>query len=165
VVTTIVKEDTSKDIAELIAERAERGWDLHLAERQLIVRVDENTYTVPSCSGRGTYIVHYGNQVEDCECVDFQVHHISCKHLVAVALFHATRRRANSKCEVCGVGSDEKSLMGLRNDHSKGGPKYCLPHYPESMSQTFLSVGNIVLDRLSSAKEREAAIQDEGVRS
>jgi SWIM zinc finger len=164
VVTTIVKEDTKKNIAwrSLIAERADRGWDLHLRRRQLIAKTGEDTYRVPSCSGRGTYEVRYGNQVESCTCTDFQVHHLACKHLVAVALLYARRRRVHSKCEVCGVGSDEKSLLGLRNDHHKGGPRYCLPHHPESMSQTFLSVENVILDRLSGAEEREAAIQDRG---
>jgi hypothetical protein len=162
VVTTIVKEDTSKDIAELIAERAECGWHLHLRRRQLITRTGEDTYRVPSCSGRGTYTVHYGDKIEDCDCTDFQVHRIACKHLVAVAFIYARRRRVHSTCKVCGVGSHEKTLVGIKNDHHRGGPRYCLPHHPESMT---LGVGNAVLDHLVAAKVREAAIQDEEVKS
>jgi hypothetical protein len=71
---------------------------------------------------------------------------IACKHLTAVALIYA-RRRVHSRCEVCGVGSDEKTLLGIRNDRRRDGPRYCLPHNPESMS---LSVGNFVLDGLAS---------------
>ncbi len=146
-VATIVKEDTSKDIAELIAERAERGRGLHLVKRQLITKTGEDSYTVPSEASsthgaRKTYAVRYGSEVESCECTDFQVHReapLACKHLVAVALIYARRRRVHSTCEVCGVGSHEKTLVGIKNDRRRGGPRWCLPHHPESMSQTFLS--------------------------
>jgi hypothetical protein len=39
-----------------------------------------------------------------------------------------------SRCEVCGVSSHEKALVGLKNDRSKDGPRFCLPHHPESMA-------------------------------
>jgi hypothetical protein len=42
--------------------------------------------------------------------------------------------RKPRRCEVCGVSSHEKSLVGLRNDRRKGGPRFCLPHHPESMA-------------------------------
>jgi len=134
-----------------IADRADRGWDLYLTKRQLITKAGKDTYTVPSCSGHGTYTVHYGGEsgAEDCTCTDYGVHGdtIACKHLTAVALIYARRRRVHSRCEVCGVGSDEKTLLGIRNDRRRDGPRYCLPHNPESMS---LSVGNFVLDGLAS---------------
>jgi hypothetical protein len=79
---------------EEITTRAERGWDLHLTKRQLITKTSEDTYTVPASNG-GTYTVHYGGEAEDCECVDFYVHHgeFACKYLTAVALLFAARRR------------------------------------------------------------------------
>jgi hypothetical protein len=45
-------------------------------------------------------------------------------------------------CEVCGVSSHEKTLVGLRNDRRKDGLRFCLPHHPESMvgSEALLSV-------------------------
>ena len=42
--------------------------------------------------------------------------------------------REGSRCEVCGVSSHEITLVGLRNDRSKYGPRFCLPHHPESMA-------------------------------
>jgi hypothetical protein len=129
--TTIVKQETEKHISELIAERAERGWDLHLRRRQLIIKTDADTYTVPAESGHKTYTVHYGDQVEDCTCADFGVHRgeVACKHLTAVAFLYARRRRVHSRCEVYGAGSSEKALVGIRNDHRRHGPRYCLPHH------------------------------------
>jgi hypothetical protein len=160
--TAIVGQDTEKNIAQMIAERAERaerGWDLHLAKRQLITKTGEDTYTVPAGTGRKSYTVRYGDQAEDCTCTDFGVHggEVACKHLTAVPLIYARRRRVHSRCEVCGAGSHEKALVGIRNDHRRGGPRYCLPHHPENMS---LSVGNAVLDSLAAAKIHEAAIQE-----
>jgi hypothetical protein len=37
-------------------------------------------------------------------------------------------------CEVCGVSSHEKTLVGLKNDRRRGGPRFCLPHHPDSMA-------------------------------
>jgi hypothetical protein len=129
VVTTIVEQDTKKNIGEMIAERAERGWDLHLAKRQLITKTGEDTYTVPAGSaGRKSYTVHYGGDsgAEDCECTDFGVHRgeVACKHLVAVALIYARRRRVHSRCEVCGAGSSDQALDG-RTPKPCIGPARC----------------------------------------
>jgi hypothetical protein len=164
-VTTIIEQDTEQNIGELIAERAERGWDLYLRRRQLITKIGEDTYTVPAGeTSRGKrYTVHYGDEAkvesETCTCTDFVMHGLACKHLTAVALMYARRRRVYSRCEVCSTPSSEKALVGIRNDHRRGGPRYCLPHHPENMS---LSVGNAVLDRLADAKVREATIQADG---
>jgi hypothetical protein len=156
VVTEIVDQASKKDIAEMIASRAMRGWDLYLAKRQLIARTGVDTYTVPASTGRKTYTVHYGGDAEDCECTDYGAHRseLACKHLVAVALIFARRRRVCSRCEVCGVSSREKTLVGLRNDRRRGGPKYCLPHHPDSLG------GEI--DRIAQSIEREAQIQGDG---
>jgi hypothetical protein len=90
----MIPEASEKDITQMIASRAERGYQLYLRARQLITKTGPETYTVPA-SGDGTYTVHYGGKVEDCECTDFEVHRdeISCKHLTAVALLFAKRRR------------------------------------------------------------------------
>jgi hypothetical protein len=42
--------------------------------------------------------------------------------------------REGSRCEVCGVSSHEKTLMGLRNDRRRNGPRFCLPHHPDSLA-------------------------------
>jgi hypothetical protein len=159
VATESVTEPTHGDTAEMIASRADRGWDLYLAKRQLITQTSEDTYLVPA-SGDGTYTVRYGGSRESCECTDFGVHNgarspgLACKHLVSVALIYARRRRVRSRCEVCGVSSHEKTLVGLRNDRRRGGPKYCLPHHPDSLG------GEI--DRIAQSIEREAQIQGDG---
>jgi hypothetical protein len=47
-------------------------------------------------------------------------------------------------CEVCGVSSHEKTLVGLRNDRRRNGPRFCLSHHPDSLAgsvQTFAFVG------------------------
>src|SRR5215216_3359142 len=58
-----------------IASRAERGWDLHLTKRQLIIQTDETTYSVPGSSAGSearSYTVHYGDgDLEECTCTDF----------------------------------------------------------------------------------------------
>ena len=97
-VTEIVDQTSRKDIAEMIDSRAMRGWDLYLAKRQLIARTGEDIYTVPASTGRKTYTVHYGGDAEDCECTDYGAHRseLACKHLTAVALLYATRRRRPS---------------------------------------------------------------------
>jgi hypothetical protein len=42
--------------------------------------------------------------------------------------------RKSSRCEVCGVSSHEKALVGLKNERSKDGPRFCLPHHPDSLA-------------------------------
>jgi hypothetical protein len=46
---------------------------------------------------------------------------------------HPPNREAR-RCEVCGVSSHEKALVGLRNDRRRSGPRFCLPHHPESLA-------------------------------
>ena len=48
-----------------------------------------------------------------------------------------------SRCEVCGVSSHEKALVGLRNDRRRGGPRFCLAHHPDSMA-TFVQSASLV---------------------
>jgi uncharacterized Zn finger protein len=95
VVTEIVDQTSKKDIGEMIASRAERGMQLYLSKRQLIVRTGEDTYSVPG-SGTKHYRVEYGGEVEGCECTDFGVHRgeLACKHLTAVGLLYARRRES-----------------------------------------------------------------------
>lgn len=52
--------------------------------------------------------------------------------------------RKTSRCEVCGISSREKSLVGLRNDYRPNGPRFCLSDHPDSMAssvQSFALVG------------------------
>jgi len=36
-------------------------------------------------------------------------------------------------CEVCGVPATERTLIGLKNDRRRNGPRWCLSHHPASM--------------------------------
>jgi hypothetical protein len=73
--------------------REARGIALFEEHGDEIQQLGRGLYSVPSCSGRGDYLVHYGGDVESCECKDFEFGHV-CKHLYAAALFAAKRWRA-----------------------------------------------------------------------
>ncbi len=103
--TEILLEAAEKTIARMIAERAERGRQLYLTSRQLIAKTSADTYEIPSCTTDEVYAVHYGDSKEDCTCTDFGAHRgeVSCKHLTAVALLFAVRRRGSPRpsCPSC----------------------------------------------------------------
>jgi hypothetical protein len=40
----------------------------------------------------------------------------------------------SGRCEACGVSSQVKTLVGLKNDRRRNGPRFCLPHHPDSMA-------------------------------
>jgi hypothetical protein len=51
------------------------------------------------------------------------------------------KARKGSRCDVCGVSSYEQTLIALKNDRRRNGPRFCLPHHPDSMA----SVGDVRL--------------------
>ncbi len=51
----------------------------------------EDLYLVPSCTGRGFYVVDY--REETCDCPDHEITHENCKHILAVGVHVAKRRR------------------------------------------------------------------------
>jgi hypothetical protein len=67
-----------------------RALELYRERGAEIEIVGENTFGVPSCTGRGLYEVRYGGGVESCSCPDFEFGH-TCKHLLAVGIAHASR--------------------------------------------------------------------------
>ena len=73
--------------------REERGIALFEERGDDIQQLGRGLYSVPSCSGRHDYRVHYDHHGESCGCRDFEFGHV-CKHLYAVALFAAKRRKA-----------------------------------------------------------------------
>ena len=76
--------------------REARGIQLFEERGDEIQQLERGLYSVPSCSGRGDYLVRHGFDVEACECRDFEFHgeQMPCKHLISVAIFAAKRRRA-----------------------------------------------------------------------
>jgi hypothetical protein len=69
--------------------RAERALALYEERGHDIRRIGPETFEVPSCSGRGHYLVRYGGEQEQCSCPDRV---IPCKHLLSVGIMHAARR-------------------------------------------------------------------------
>ena len=65
---------------------------------------DQDLYLVPSCSGagRGFYSVDY--REETCGCPDFTHRRENCKHILAVGVYVAKRRRSEASPHVCNDG-------------------------------------------------------------
>ena len=74
--------------------REARGIALYEERGDEIQQLGRGLYSVPSCTGRGEYLVRYGDEAESCECGDNRHRGHVCKHLYAAALFAAKRRRA-----------------------------------------------------------------------
>jgi len=73
--------------------REARGIALFEERGNDIQQIGRGVYSVPSCTGRGDYLVRYSDTAESCECGDHQRRGMVCKHLYAAALFAAKRRR------------------------------------------------------------------------
>jgi hypothetical protein len=93
-------QDILRNTPEKSSARAERALELYRDHGRDIERVAPDVYLVPSCSGEGTYRVHYG-EIEACECKDFEFAHgdsfsgaFACKHILAVGILNAKRRGA-----------------------------------------------------------------------
>ena len=82
----------SREYAERLT-REERGIQLFEERGDEIQQIGRGLYSVPSCTGRGDYLVRYSDTAESCSCRDFQFGHV-CKHQYAVAIFAAHRRKA-----------------------------------------------------------------------
>jgi hypothetical protein len=76
--------------------REERALALYREHRDEILLVGPDTYEVPSCSGSRVYHVEYGGENESCTCPDAAFHpERACKHLLAVGICFAKRRRSS----------------------------------------------------------------------
>lgn len=74
--------------------REARGLELFAERGNEIQQLGRGLYSIPSCSGRGDYLVRYSDTAESCECGDNQRRGMVCKHLFAAALFASKRRKA-----------------------------------------------------------------------
>jgi len=68
-----------------------RALELYRTRGHEIRRAGEDLYLVPSCTGRGFYSVDYVE--ETCDCPDFRHRGENCKHVLAVGIHVAKRRR------------------------------------------------------------------------
>ena len=97
-VDTEILADPRHDSRHQRLTREARGIALYEERGDEIQQLRLGLYSVPSSTGsaRGDYLVEYGAGVESCECKDFEFHgeRYACKHLIAVAIFAAKRRKA-----------------------------------------------------------------------
>ena len=71
--------------------REERALELYRTRGHEIRHVGQDLYLVPSCTGRGFYMVDY--RQETCDCPDHKIRQENCKHILAVGVHVAKRRR------------------------------------------------------------------------
>ena len=88
--TTSVAPATHPDSREL------RALELYRTRGHEIRKVAPNVYLVPSCTGRGFYSVDY--REETCDCPDHEIRRENCKHILAVGVHVAKRRRRPCAC-------------------------------------------------------------------
>lgn len=67
------------------------------------------TYSAPSCTVSGSYVVEYTRRSESCSCPDWQHRHNACKHIIAVALIKAK----TDVCSGCGSRFPRRELIEL----------------------------------------------------
>ncbi len=80
----------SKSLAQP-ASRELRGLALYRQHGDEIERILPHAYSVPSCTGTGTYVVRLDRGT--CECPDFEYQRGPCKHLYAVTVAASKTRR------------------------------------------------------------------------
>jgi hypothetical protein len=68
-----------------------RALELYRTRGHEIRYVGEDLYFVPSCTGRGFYSVDY--RQETCDSPDHEIRRENCKHILAVGVHVAKRRR------------------------------------------------------------------------
>ena len=94
--------------------RAERALAL-LEEYGEFRTLGDNLFEVPSHTGRGSYRVRYGGEVESCSCRDFGFGHV-CKHLLAIGAMHATRRSGVKEVRTFAVAAGDPFLAAAKRD-------------------------------------------------
>jgi hypothetical protein len=75
----------------------------------------EDLYLVPSCTGRGFYSVDYSE--ETCDCADFAHRRENCKHILAVGVLVAKRRK---RCNPCACNGGWITIGQLVDDPETG---------------------------------------------
>jgi hypothetical protein len=96
--------------------REERGLELHRTCGHEIRLAGEDLYLVPSCTGQGFYSVDY--REETCDCPDFTYRRENCKHILAVGVHVAKRRRR--RAHACNDGWVSMQVEVLDPDTGEG---------------------------------------------
>ncbi len=108
-------------LAELVRDETTRiGRALALLDDHghEIERVERGVYLVPSSGGGDPYFVEYGGPEESCSCKDFEFHghETPCKHLLALGILGAKKRR-EFKCDGCGAPTPRRELVEVHPEH------------------------------------------------
>ena len=106
--------------------REARG--LRLAESRFgeIQPVSPGVWSVPSCSGENVYVVRLRH--ESCNCPDYQLRSLPCKHLYAARVVKAK----TATCDGCGDLLPRRDLVEVLEDNHDGiryfdGERVCRP--------------------------------------
>jgi hypothetical protein len=89
------------------SSREQRGLALARERFEEIERVAPWTWTVPSCTGSGRYLVDI--KTETCSCDDSLRRNAPCKHLYAASIVHAK----TAACSGCGGRFRRRELIEL----------------------------------------------------
>src|SRR3989344_5077243 len=73
---------------------------IQIAETSRIMRRERGGYVVPSQSGDGVYIVKYVNYRAMCECPDYKVRQMKCKHIWAVEVILNKKQYQDGSVEI-----------------------------------------------------------------
>ncbi len=76
--------------------REHRALELYRTRGHEIREISTDLFEVPSCAGEGRYQVDYSE--ETCDCPDFAHRRENCKHILAVGVLAAKRRRRPHAC-------------------------------------------------------------------
>jgi putative transposase len=112
--------------------REERGMEL--AQANNVIRINANSYTVKSQTGKEVYSVFKDGDEWRCTCPDHRYRHAKCKHIFAVQFSSQIRKQVETKrviqevnvqsCQFCGSANLKKD--GIRNNKAGAIQKfYC----------------------------------------
>ena len=118
----------TESVAQEVGGRAGKGLLLYEQYGHEIERVSAGIYMVPSSDGSKTYRVDYLN--EFCSCPDAEFHpEKTCKHVYAVGVSLAKRRRRTFVCDGCQERTPKRNGYVVEEDNLTffEGQRLCKP--------------------------------------
>jgi hypothetical protein len=92
-----------------------RALELYRTRGHEIREISTDVFEVPSCAGEGPYRVDYSE--ETCDCPDFAHRRENCKHILAVGVRVAKRRK---RCNPCACNGGWVSIGQIALDPETG---------------------------------------------
>jgi transposase-like protein len=113
-------------------QREQRGMEI--AQENNVIRINANSYTVKSQTGKEVYSVFKLDDEWRCTCPDYRYRHVKCKHIFAVQFSSSIRKEVETKrvipevnvqnCQYCGSTNLKKD--GIRKNKAGAIQKfYC----------------------------------------